>query len=160
MPVNNVSNDYKPLDYNIADQEKKAQEKDNASRVPNDYLGKDAFLQLMIAQLRYQNPLEPMDNKDSIAQMAQFSALEQMQNLNTNMQMLGLGIEYTMYELSEQLASSQKEVIEGLSAIKKAIEAYGGSPSQDKGEEDTTIPDKSEEDITVPDKSDDKTETA
>ncbi|NLP37833.1 MAG: flagellar hook capping protein [Firmicutes bacterium] len=51
-------------------------------------LGKDAFLQLLVTQLRYQDPLNPQDNGAFIAQMAQFSALEQMQNLNESMNQL------------------------------------------------------------------------
>jgi len=47
-------------------------------------LGKDAFLTLLITQMQYQDPLEPTKNEDFLAQMAQFSALEQMQNLNTS----------------------------------------------------------------------------
>jgi len=46
-------------------------------------LGKDAFLNLLITQLRHQDPLNPMDDREFIAQLAQFSSLEQMQNLNT-----------------------------------------------------------------------------
>ena len=47
-------------------------------------LGKDEFLNLLVKQLQYQDPLNPQDDTQFIAQMAQFSALEQMQNLNTS----------------------------------------------------------------------------
>jgi flagellar basal-body rod modification protein FlgD len=53
-----------------------------ATRTPDNSLGKDAFLQLLITQMKYQDPLNPMDDRDFLGQMAQFSALEQMQNLN------------------------------------------------------------------------------
>ncbi len=45
-------------------------------------MGKDEFLNLLITQLKNQNPLEPMKDQEFIAQMAQFSSLEQAQNTN------------------------------------------------------------------------------
>ena len=44
-------------------------------------LDKDAFLQLLVTQMRYQDPLDPQDNAEYVAQLAQFSALEQMTNV-------------------------------------------------------------------------------
>lgn len=43
-----------------------------------DSLGKDEFLKLLTTQMSHQDPLSPMDNKDMIAQLAQFSSVEQM----------------------------------------------------------------------------------
>jgi flagellar basal-body rod modification protein FlgD len=48
-------------------------------------LDKDAFLQLLIQQLKYQDPLNPMDGTQYSAQLAQFSSLEQLQNINNSL---------------------------------------------------------------------------
>ena len=48
-------------------------------------LDKDAFLQLLVAQMKYQDPLEPTDNTEYISQLATFSQLEEMQNMTAGM---------------------------------------------------------------------------
>lgn len=58
-------------------------------------LGKDDFLKLLVTQLQNQDPMEPMKDMDFIGQMASFSALEQMTNLNTNFQTLSDNISYS-----------------------------------------------------------------
>lgn len=56
------------------------------ARTPQNDLSKDAFMQLLVTQLQYQDPLNPMDNQAFMAQMAQFSALEQMMNMSSAME--------------------------------------------------------------------------
>lgn len=56
------------------------------TRKVGNELGKDAFLQILVAQMANQDPLSPTSDTEFIAQMAQFSSLEQMQNMNAAMQ--------------------------------------------------------------------------
>ena len=49
-------------------------------------LGRDEFLQLFVTKLRYQDPMEPMSDEAFVAQLAQFSALEQMTNINATLE--------------------------------------------------------------------------
>jgi flagellar basal-body rod modification protein FlgD len=56
-----------------------------AATAPKKELGKEEFLQLFTAQLRAQNPLKPMDGSAMTSQMAQFSSLEQLTNINTSL---------------------------------------------------------------------------
>jgi flagellar basal-body rod modification protein FlgD len=63
-------------------------ENENGERVVNNELGRDAFLQLLVLQMQNQDPLEPVDNTEMIAQLAQFSSLEQMTELNDGFQQM------------------------------------------------------------------------
>jgi flagellar basal-body rod modification protein FlgD len=51
-------------------------------------LGKDDFLQLLVAQLKHQDPMKPMEDKEFMAQMAQFSQLEQVTNMASALERL------------------------------------------------------------------------
>ena len=62
------------------------QQASSSSSVAGGSLGKDAFLQLLVTQMQYQDPLDPQDNSEYLAQLAQFSALEQMTNVADNLE--------------------------------------------------------------------------
>jgi flagellar basal-body rod modification protein FlgD len=54
------------------------------SAISNDALGREAFLQLLVTQMQNQNPLQPQADGEFLAQLAQFSSLEQLQGINAN----------------------------------------------------------------------------
>lgn len=60
----------------------KAASSKSETTTSSNEINSDMFLQLLMEQIRNQDPLEPMDNDDMLAQLAQFSSLEQMNNLN------------------------------------------------------------------------------
>ncbi len=67
-----------------------------------DTLGKDDFLSLLVTQLKYQDPMEPLKDTEFIAQLAQFNALEQAQNTNEGIESLnesfsGFGTEFSQF---------------------------------------------------------------
>lgn len=58
----------------------------------NTSLSKDAFLELLVTQLKNQDPLSPQSNTEFIAQMAQFTSVEQLMNMNTQLTQLNSSI--------------------------------------------------------------------
>ena len=90
-------------------------------------LGKNDFLNLLVTQLRYQNPLEPLKDSDFIAQLAQFSSLEQLENINTN---IGYSNELD-YVLSQTIANTMATTIIGKEVVADGNTIYHSSDNND-----------------------------
>ncbi|MBP5464659.1 MAG: flagellar hook assembly protein FlgD [Treponema sp.] len=82
-------------------------------RKTSQSLGKDDFLKLLITQLSNQDPTSPMEDTEFIAQMAQFSSLEQMTNMNANFE-----------KMNTMLSSNQ-----AVNTIGKTVEIDAGDGS-------------------------------
>lgn len=67
-------------------------------------LGRDSFMSLLVSQLKNQDPLSPTSNDQMLAQLAQFSSLEQLEELNDNL--VGLAVLQQSNALMDQLTSS------------------------------------------------------
>lgn len=80
----------------------------------NDDLGKEAFLKLLVTQLQHQDPLNPLDDKQFIAQLAQFSSLEQMTNISEGIK-----------ALTEKTA--QQDMLSAVNYIGKEVTASGST---------------------------------
>ncbi|HOZ47411.1 MAG TPA: flagellar hook capping FlgD N-terminal domain-containing protein [Candidatus Hydrogenedentes bacterium] len=78
-----------------------------ASRTVDQELDRDAFLQLLVTEMQYQDPLEPVDNAQMLAQLAQFSALEQMDNLNDGFDTLSGNIDQLNFISATSLLGQQ-----------------------------------------------------
>ena len=92
----------------------------NSGRKPQQSLGKDDFLKLLITQLSYQDPTNPMQDKEFIAQMAQFSTLEQMTSMSSDFAKLTSVITGT--EASGALGKNV-ELVEGDRVIQGTVKA-------------------------------------
>ncbi|XXM73524.1 flagellar hook assembly protein FlgD [Lysinibacillus sphaericus] len=98
----------------------------------NDILGKDDFLKILMTQLQNQDPMNPMQDKDFIAQMATFSSLEQMTNLTKTMekfvenqnqsQLISynqfVGKQVTWHKISNSGTDDAPEITEGEGIVK------------------------------------------
>lgn len=116
MPVNTV---YGPV--------QDLTKKNNEIVAPKDKVAenKNAFLQMLVAQLKNQDPMSPMDNKDFLAQMAQFTTVEEIQNLNQNMekshedsQLFQTAVITVMTKMQKDFENYNAQVIKKLDELK------------------------------------------
>ena len=96
-----------------------------------DYISKDTFLKLLVTQMQYQDPLDPMDNGEYLSQLAQFSALEQMTEVADKMENVHLVGQLTnMIGKTVQWATTDSDgnvtVHEGTA---KSVSISDGAPS-------------------------------
>jgi len=77
----------------------------SSSNIQRAGLGQEDFLKILLTQLTYQDPLKPMDNQEFIAQMAQFTSLEQTQQSNEKLDQL-----LVIQESSQSLGYLNKNV--------------------------------------------------
>lgn len=97
--------------------------------MPGEETNKNLFLKLLVAQMSNQDPLNPQDPTQYVTQLAQFSSLEQMQNLNE-------GMEYLVGLTNGVLVNSAMSTASAL--IGKRIEAYAPK-EEDAGKVDNTV---------------------
>lgn len=96
-------------------------------------LDKDAFLGLLVAQMKYQDPLEPTSNTEFVAQYAQFSSLEQMQNMSNALElsrassMVGQVVSVDTVDSSNKPTTIQGKVDYVLFENNKAYVSIGGA---------------------------------
>ena len=77
-----------------------------ASSASKKTLGQSEFIKLMTTQLKMQDPLEPTDNKEMIAQMAQFSSLSGINDINTNLKAISAQLDQVMTAQNAAAATS------------------------------------------------------
>ena len=122
----------------------KTDEKNN-KLIKNQEMGQDAFLKLLMAEMENQDPLSPMDSKDTVAQMAQFSTVEQLTKVSESVEKGNeeaktsvLKIENALAKLNnnfvdsgtlqtdqlDEINKNQKELLNQMIKLNNSISAY------------------------------------
>lgn len=111
-----------------------------ANNKPTNNLDKDAFLRLLTTQLANQDPLNPMEDREFIAQLAQFTSLEQMQELNKTMASKSEEMLDSLDMMNVNQIQANIEILKELKAMREAMQAYTGTKPEPKPEEAPMTP--------------------
>ncbi|MBJ6363382.1 flagellar hook capping FlgD N-terminal domain-containing protein [Paenibacillus sp. GCM10012307] len=168
LPTKNVWPNYNVANVRSAPSKEKA-----------DTLGQDEFLRILIAQIRHQDPMNPLQDRDFIAQMAQFSSVEQLMkmsgelklmrnSLGTASSMIGKTIEWIEND-SQGASKLQTGVVDSITIKDGKLFAISGDskvnlddivairtapegdiPEENEAEEEVPQPDEESDDVTSP----------
>lgn len=123
-------------DYYLSNAKKTTKETGNST------LGKDAFLKILITQLQHQDPTNPVEDKEFISQMAQFSTLEQMQNMTKAVENLlesqqqnqlmayttFVGQEVKWHEITDKVDEKNAPIVNEGQGVIKELKFLNGKP--------------------------------
>lgn len=106
----------------------------NEQQAPQNNLDRDAFLKLLTTQLSNQDPLNPMEDREFIAQTAHFTSLEQMQSLNEKTGKNHEEIMEQMMAMNKTIVSTQQTIADNLTGLTGVLEKYlkAGSSGQNE----------------------------
>jgi flagellar basal-body rod modification protein FlgD len=91
-----------------------------AASKKDNTLGKDDFLKILMTQLKHQDPTKPLEDKEFIAQMAQFTSVEQLTNMATEMKALRQSLGMTPGLIGKQVSWDGKDSL-GVTTLKTGI---------------------------------------
>ncbi len=120
-------------------------DQENQKLIKNQEMGQDSFLKLLMAEMQNQDPMNPMDSKDTVAQMAQFSTVEQLTKVSESVEKGNeeakasvLKIENALAKLNnnfvdsgtlqtdqlDEINKNQKELLNQMIKLNNSISAY------------------------------------
>ncbi|MCG5054401.1 MAG: flagellar hook assembly protein FlgD [Myxococcales bacterium] len=109
---------------NLVNETASANTPSTADRVGSKELGKDQFLKLMLAQLQNQDPTQPQDSQAFVAQLAQFSSVEQLENANTRLD------DILMAQASNSQIAATSFVGKQASFVSESLTLNAGQPAR------------------------------
>ncbi|HTG68732.1 MAG TPA: flagellar hook capping FlgD N-terminal domain-containing protein [Candidatus Udaeobacter sp.] len=94
-----------------------------ANKTSTDTLGKDQFLSILVTQLRNQDPMQPLQDKDFIAQMAQFTSVEQLMNMSSELTLMRQNIGSASTMIGKTIEWNEADEAGEVTTVKGVVES-------------------------------------
>jgi flagellar hook assembly protein FlgD len=88
-------------------------DQENQKLIKNQEMGQDSFLKLLMAEMQNQDPMNPMDSKDTVAQMAQFSTVEQLTKVSESVEKGNEEAKASVLKIENALAKLNNNFVDG-----------------------------------------------